>query len=377
MSAAGPAPVRDLAGGGDARILFVAPSRRLSFVEQDLATLGELSRVDVLLREDLPARHQLPWAVLRRLATRAYGLLFVWFAEPYDAPYLLLAARLLGVPSAVVVGGYELAALPALGYGVLASRGGRLQVRLALALAGAVLPTSELLAAEARRLGCRRGIEVIPPGIDCGFFRPARGAAAPRERLVVTVATLAEPTWRVKGLDLFAACSRLLPDVRFAVLGPCLDPGVAARLRSLGGDNLRIDGRRLAPAELRAWYRRAAVYAQLSARESFGIAAAEAMACECAPVVAAIGGLPELVGEAGLLVPPGDPGAAAQAIARAIEGALAHGPARAARQRIESRFGSARRRRALAGAVARLLGEAPAARGRVPRGAPAAGGGRA
>jgi glycosyltransferase involved in cell wall biosynthesis len=382
MSAAAPAPAGDAsrtsggpAGGrheAAARLLFVAPHRRLSFVEQDLAALRGRWEVDVLLREDHPARHALPWQVARRLATRAYRLLFVWFAEPYDAPYLLLAARLLGVPSALVVGGYELAALPALGYGALASRGGRLQVRLALSLAGAVLPTSELLAAEARALGRRRGVEVIPPGIDCDFFRPAE---ADRERLVVTVATLAEPTWRVKGLDTFAACSRLLPDVRFAVLGPCPDPAVAARLRALGGDNLAIEGRPLSPAELRAWYRRAAVYAQLSARESFGIAAAEAMACGCAPVAAATGGLPELVGDAGALVPPGD----AEAAARAIAAALAPGPALAPRRRIESRFAAPRRGRALAAVVERLVAGARGAageRGARPA-APATGGGRA
>ncbi len=376
--------------GGETRVLFVAPSRRLTFVEQDLATLGESCRVDVLLREELPARRQRLWAVFRRLATRRYHLLFIWFAEPYDTPYLLLLARLLGVPSAVVVGGYELAALPDLGYGALASRGGRLQVRLALRLADALLPTSELLAAEARDLGRRdgRGLEMIPPGIDCDFFRPEPPPpAGPRERLVVTVATLGEPAWRVKGLDVFAACSRLLPDVRFVILGPGAGPGagaevaaeVSARLRELGGDNLSIDGRRLAPAELRAWYRRAAVYAQLSARESFGIATAEAMACGCVPVATAVGGLPQVVGDTGILVPPGEPRAAARAIAQALAQAADRGPALAARRRIESSFGAPRRRAALAGVVARLTGGAAERRSSepaVPRRVPAAGGGR-
>jgi glycosyltransferase involved in cell wall biosynthesis len=49
--------------------------------------------------------------------------------------------------------------------------------------------------------------------------------------------------------------------------------------------------------------------------EGFGLPAGEAMAC-AVPVISTTGGaLPEVVGDAGLLVPPADP----QALARAIE----------------------------------------------------------
>jgi glycosyltransferase involved in cell wall biosynthesis len=68
-----------------------------------------------------------------------------------------------------------------------------------------------------------------------------------------------------------------------------------------------------------ALYRKAKVYCQLSAHESFGVALAEAMACGCVPVVTNRYALPEVVGDAGFYVPYGDPKAAAEAVRQALK----------------------------------------------------------
>ncbi|MBV8200799.1 MAG: glycosyltransferase family 4 protein [Acidobacteria bacterium] len=330
------------------QVLLVAPSRSLTFVERDVEILSEEFGVEVLSRQELPSRRSLLPAMARRLWSGGFQLVYVWFADPYDTPAILWLARLFRVPSAVVVGGYEMVSLPALHYGALRDRRNRRRLEKALARADALLPTSELLAGEIRALGCGSRLRVIPPGIDGDFFCPAGG---PRERLVVTVATIAVATSQVKGLDVFADCARLVPDARFAILGPCEDDALAERLLRKAGGNLEIPGRRLGAGELRDWYRRAAVYAQLSRRESFGVALAEAMACACVPVATTAGALPWVVGDTGRLVAPGRPGETA----RALVEALARGPARAARQRIVARFGAARRAAALSDAVRTLI----------------------
>jgi glycosyltransferase involved in cell wall biosynthesis len=341
-------------------VLVVAPARTLTFVEQDCAILARSYGVTVLSREELGSRRRLLPAAARRLADRRCGLLLIWFADPYDTPPLLRLARLLRVPAAVVVGGYELAALPALGYGALCDPRERRRVGLALARADALLPTSELLAGEILALhDCRARLRTIAPGIDCELFRPPPGGDdTRREALVVTVATISPATWQLKGLDLFADCARRLPGARFAILGPCRDAALAAQLCDLAGGNLEIPGQRLSPAELRGWYQRAAVYAQLSRRESFGIALAEAMACACTPVAARAGAMPWVVGEGcGHLVAPGEAGEAARAIATALE---ARASCPAARQRVVDRFDLRRRERELMEVVRSLI----ASRGR-------------
>jgi alpha-maltose-1-phosphate synthase len=86
----------------------------------------------------------------------------------------------------------------------------------------------------------------------------------------------------------------------------------------------------------------ATVFACPSLYEPLGIVNLEAMACGTAVVASAVGGIPEVVsdGETGLLVPPGNPGALADAL-----GALIADPARAAalgragRERAVGEFG--------------------------------------
>src|SRR5262249_38223905 len=49
-------------------------------------------------------------------------------------------------------------------------------------------------------------------------------------------------------------------------------------------------------------------------KEQYGRVAQEAMACRCAVIVSDIGALPELIGDTGLKVPPGNIGALSLAI---------------------------------------------------------------
>lgn len=370
-----PAPAlasRESAAGGEPpRVLFVAPDLELRFVAQDLSILSSACTVEVVLRRDHPQRRDLLREVRRRLGARHFSLVYVWFAEPYDAPFLVLLARLRGVPTALVTGGYDVAALPEIGYGSVATLGGRWRVKTALLAAHTVLPFSRFSAGEVAKIGRRRRVRTLYPGVDCAAFAPAArpDGGEEREPLVLTVGAVSRDTWRRKGLDVFARASRLLPGVRFAVVGRTVDEDVAKRLRELGGDNLTLVGRRVTTPELAGWYRRAAVYAQLSAHEGFGLALAEAMACGCVPVAAAVGSLPEVVGEAGFLVAQGDAGAAAQAIGKALAGRPG-GLGEAARRRIAERFPLERRRRELLEVVAGMM--PGSARASFPADAPAA-----
>ncbi|MHC4932643.1 MAG: glycosyltransferase family 4 protein [Planctomycetota bacterium] len=71
--------------------------------------------------------------------------------------------------------------------------------------------------------------------------------------------------------------------------------------------------------DLPALYARAAVFVQPSSYEGFGLTAAEAMACGTPVLAARAGSLPEVVGEAGLLVPPCDEEALAEALGKLLD----------------------------------------------------------
>ena len=94
--------------------------------------------------------------------------------------------------------------------------------------------------------------------------------------------------------------ARELPDVRFTLAGKWLD-GSVERLRALAGENVELSGW-LTQEELEAAYRRAAVYVQASRHEGFGLAVAEAMLAGCVPVVSNVTAMPEVVGDAGVLI---------------------------------------------------------------------------
>jgi len=114
-------------------------------------------------------------------------------------------------------------------------------------------------------------------------------------------------------------------------------PALERLIEELGlADRVHLLGR-VPAGELDALYRSAAALVFPSAYEGFGNPALEAMARGCPVVATTAGALPEVVGDAGLLVPPGRPGALAAAVARVLdepglaERLRADGVARAAR----------------------------------------------
>jgi glycosyltransferase involved in cell wall biosynthesis len=72
---------------------------------------------------------------------------------------------------------------------------------------------------------------------------------------------------------------------------------------------------------LRTLYEGADCFVFPSLDESFGLPAVEAMTCRCPVVAARAGSLPEICGDAALLVDPSDPAGFAEAVMRVIDNA--------------------------------------------------------
>ena len=162
-------------------------------------------------------------------------------------------------------------------------------------------------------------IGVVPIGIDTDLFRPMPELNRQTHRIIVTNSA----DMPLKGLPfLLHAVARLTPrrPLNLVVIGAPKKNGHITRLiRTLGiGNAVRFTGRGT-DAELVREYALAAVAVVPSVYEGFGLPAGEAMACGV-PVIASSGGaLPEVVGDAGLLVPPKDPDALAHALATLLD----------------------------------------------------------
>lgn len=149
---------------------------------------------------------------------------------------------------------------------------------------------------------------------------------------MITVSGINKSTVKRKGMESFVKSARYLPHVHFVVIGGWLDNSIE-HLKSIAPQNVEFTGF-VSDDELMEWYQKAKVYCQLSLYESFGVALAESMCCECVPVVINNAALPEVVGDTGFYVPYGDP----EATAEAIKEALDSDKGKEARKRIEDMF---------------------------------------
>ncbi len=150
---------------------------------------------------------------------------------------------------------------------------------------------------------------------------------------------------RQKGVfDLLEASRRFLPGTQLVLAtGKPDEPGILDDLkRAVKGrrDVVWID-RMLDQADTIALYSGAGVAVTPSVYEPFGIVVVEAMACGAPVVASAVGGIRETVesGRSGLLVPPADPPALADAVNRVLsDKSLAGKLAGNARRRVERHF---------------------------------------
>lgn len=159
---------------------------------------------------------------------------------------------------------------------------------------------------------------VVPNGIDTGLFHPLPGVAREPGRIIVTNSA----DTPLKGLYyLLQAVHRLdARPLKLVVVGtPKENGGVVKLIRRLGiGHRVHFTGR-ISDQEFIRQYARASLAVIPSVYEGFGLPAGEAMACGV-PVISTTGGaLPEVVGDAGWLVPPADPQALATAIATLLD----------------------------------------------------------
>lgn len=184
------------------------------------------------------------------------------------------------------------------------------------------------------------GIHLIHNGINTEEFAPRSGISRNPLRLMAT-ASADQP---LKGLRyLLEAYASLLPDfpqLELLVVGKPRPGGATEMLMDKLGIRHRVrfvSG--ITTEQLVDYYAEASIAIVPSVYEGFGLPAGEAMACEV-PVISTRGGaLPEVVGDAGILVPVQDSVAIANSIRELLENPARRDElGRAGRKRILEQF---------------------------------------
>ena len=269
-------------------------------------------RTDVRTRVVPPVRHKSDIGAIgthvRALHDLRPDLLLVSLSQLYDAQYALLAAALNRVPTVAVV---HCVLPPTRRSEALIFRGLSRRVRAFGGVSRSVCASTE------EALGLRSGsVALLYNGVPAtsGPDTDPPPAEAGSRRLVIGAVGRLVPE---KGFDVLLRALAGLPEADLVVMG---DGPERAGLEHLGRqlglqDRITFTGW-VEPPWTARW--RCDVLAVPSRVEGFGLVAVEALGAGIAVVGARSGGLPEVVadGETGLLVPPDDPEALAEALRR-------------------------------------------------------------
>jgi glycosyltransferase involved in cell wall biosynthesis len=324
------------------RILFACPSDT-SFIRVDRELLSERWP----LREwRQPGRTTNLFRLVPMLLRS--DVVVGWWAS-WHTFWPITLAWLLRKPSLLIVGGFDTANMPEIGYGYQQGGARRWLSRWVMARATKLVTNSRYSQSEIERnVGIApEWVEVIHHGIPDPYGELPAGE---RERLALNVGLITRDNLEIKGQRAFVEAAAHAPDVVFVLAGPWKDDAIDDLKRG-ASPNVAFTGW-LEREDLDALFRQAAVYVQPSCHEGFGVAVAEAMLAGCVPVVTAVTALPELVADTGIQIASNQPHEVAEGIRRALE--LGDDARRRARDRVLTEFPVEARRRRLWAAVEAL-----------------------
>ena len=157
-------------------------------------------------------------------------------------------------------------------------------------------------------------IRVIPLGVDQTDFRPRPEVSRDPWQIITTASADVPLKGLLYLLKAMALIRDRLPQLRLKVIGRLREGPTADALKELNLSDIVSFESGLTREELATAFCRASLAVTPSLYEGFGLPRAEAMSCGT-PVIATNGGaLPEVVGDAGVVVPKADPDALADAL---------------------------------------------------------------
>jgi glycosyltransferase involved in cell wall biosynthesis len=193
---------------------------------------------------------------------------------------------------------------------------------MVLGLATHILVNSEAIAARLAHTRAARHsrLEMVPNGVDLSRFEPVATPNNPEMTTVATLANLRPEKGLLQLVEAAAIVMRRAPRARFVIWGEgALRTDLEARIRTLGlTGRVEMRGATRDPAQA---LKQCQIFVLASLSEASSNVVLEAMATGLPVVGTRVGGIPGLVDDhrTGLLVPPDNAPALAEAILRLIE----------------------------------------------------------
>lgn len=319
------------------RVVVFSPLPIPSFARQDAELLSSSFEVKAMAVEGFGSGSV---GRLRESIRRADAAL-IWFMGR-SALLPVFLCRTIGVPIVAVIGGFEVAWIENLRYGVRPGSLKELVLRRILMACNTIVSVSEfsLLEAKLRFPELRSKFEVIPNAVDTGrFSMPELGPRAG----VITVGLVSKESILRKSIHIFRDVATRMPDTRFTLIGKVQDrfghefvDGLPPNITWVGWASDEDLVKRLQSAS---------VYFQASVHEAFCVALAEGMSCGCFPVISNYAALPEVAGPTATVLRDLTPESAEIAIRTALERPVSD--REAIRNRIVELFGIEKRRELL------------------------------
>lgn len=304
------------------KILFVKHANS-SFVLSDQRTLEKQYKVVPFLINQRKSGFHFALRMMNLfffllLNARGSAAMVTWFGD-YHAAVMVFIGRLLRIRVIIFAGGQEAVCYPELGKGVYQKKWRGRFVRYALRNATLIIPNHESLIYHDNRYYSRDGkkdgiqyhvpgittpMHVIPNGIDTSkYYRDPQ--IEKDARSILTAGTMGSTAdFLNKGFDLFTELARRNPQLKFTMIGVRREflPWIESRYRISDIPNLEVVFSFCPDETLFMAYNQAKVFVQASITEGMPNTLNEAMLCACIPVGSNVNGIPDAIGETGVIV---------------------------------------------------------------------------
>lgn len=226
-----------------------------------------------------------------------YDIFYIWFAD-YFSLLPTLFAKFTGKKCIIVIGGYDVCRISSIKYGAFYKKYRGFFSIQSIKNCTLNLTVSNYVDRKIRFIAPKAKRHLI---YNCIDFNELSDYSPNKDNSIITVGNIHdEQTFFRKGIDTFIDVARANPQFKFRIIG--IDKNGLSHLLTNTPQNLTLNGR-TNHEDLVRYYQNAKIYCQFSRMDTFCLTLAEAMYFNCIPVITNEGGMPEVIGDQGYIVP--------------------------------------------------------------------------